>query len=798
MPAYGITLYAKWEATEYSIVFEWGLESEKTTVTIDGAYNSALDLSSVGGAVPHYTFVWQVVKGENKLPVTLDDFRTMPNLSAEYAGYTSDADGRVAITVQAAYTAIGYEITLEGAAPVTVTVKNASSEKTEFAQLDGKTGYDFAGWKLSADDTAAYNYYMVGENGGEWGVVSADGYFVRFTEGFSLDLTAAYTAMHVSVTLDSQGGSGAEGDFGGDYDSVLTELPVPTKPGYTFDGWYVGDKKWEDDVLTTENGVEEQNGVFTLALTAHWTAIKYNIIYNLNGGSGNPNPTTYTIEQTVQLNKPTDAPTGYTFLYWMNAATGKRVDEITAGSMGDITLIAQYKPNTYGVSVSGSGISADVQSVLHGQENVVIRLSVTEEGYHLLDPVTVTMSGTQSVDFTYDNGVITIQSSVTGEITITASAQQNTYTVTFDANGGTGGGVKEDIAHGSTLGTIAPDEPKRDGYQFIGWNTDRNASSALNDDYAITGEVTLYAVWEANAYTVTFDKNGGEGTMDGMTFTYGTAQNLSANAFTRAGYTFAGWARKAGATEIEFADGASVINLTAADGGKVTLYAVWRANTYTVTFDPNYEGGAESDKEVIYDSVYGILPVPTRVGYTFDGWYLNDELVNAATQVTTADNHTLTAHWTAIEYTIVYNGLRGTKHSNPTSYTIESNEIVLQAPTSVPTGYTFDGWYNGEDKVTAIPAGSYGNLTLTACWKANSVSVTFELGDGLEKTDGDAEATFGQSYTFTLTAKSGYSLPATVTVTVGAQTYRVAVGTGGTVVIPPVYMRRNICNGRDE
>ena len=798
MPAYDITLYAKWEATEYSIVFKWGLKGENS-ITISDGYNSALNLSSVGGDVPHYTFIWQVTAvGKEPIDVTLDDFRTMPNLSAEYAGYTSDADGRVAITVQAAYTAIGYEITLEGAAPVTVTVKNASSEKTEFAQLDGKTGYDFAGWKLSADDTAAYNYYMVGENGGEWGVylysdeVSADGYFVRFTEGFSLDLTAAYTAMHVSVTLDSQGGSGAEGDFGGDYDSVLTELPVPTKPGYTFDGWYVGDKKWEDDVLTTENGVEEQNGVFTLALTAHWTAIKYNIIYNLNGGSGNPNPTTYTIEQTVQLNKPTDAPTGYTFLYWMNAATGKRVDEITAGSMGDITLIAQYKPNTYGVSVSGSGISADVQSVLHGQENVVIRLSVTEEGYHLLDPVTVTMSGTQSVDFTYDNGVITIQSSVTGEITITASAQQNTYTVTFDANGGTGGGVKEDIAHGSTLGTIAPDEPKRDGYQFIGWNTDRNASSALNDDYAITGEVTLYAVWEANAYTVTFDKNGGEGTMDGMTFTYGTAQNLSANAFTRAGYTFAGWARKAGATEIEFADGASVINLTAADGGKVTLYAVWRANTYTVTFDPNYEGGAESDKEVIYDSVYGILPVPTRVGYTFDGWYLNDELVNAATQVTTADNHTLTAHWTAIEYTIVYNGLRGTKHSNPTSYTIESNEIVLQAPTSVPTGYTFDGWYNGEDKVTAIPAGSYGNLTLTACWKANSVSVTFELGDGLEKTDGDAEATFGQSYTFTLTAKSGYSRPATVTVTVGEQTYRVAVGAGGAVVIPPVYVTDDI------
>ena len=582
MPAYDITLYAKWKATEYSIVFEWGLESEKTTVTIDGAYNSALDLSSVGGEVPHYTFIWQVVKGENKLPVTLDDFRTMPNLMAKYADYTSVVGGRVTITVQATYTAIEYAITLEGADPVTVTVKSKSDKPQSFAKLDGKTGYEFAGWKLSTDGTA-YNYYMVGENGGEWGVWlysdadGADGNFVPFTEGFSLYLTAAYTAMHVSVTLDSQGGSGAEGDFGGDYDSVLTGLPVPTKHGYTFDGWYVGDKKWEDDVLTTENGVEEQNGVFTLALTAHWTAIKYKIIYNLNGGSRNPNPTTYTIEQTVQLEEPTKAPTGYTFLYWMNAATGDPVYEITAGSMGDITLIAQYEQNTYGVSVSGSGISADVQSVLYGQENVVIRLSVTEVGYHLPESVTVTMIGTQSVEFTYDNGVITIQSPVTGEITITASAQQNTYTVTFDANGGTG-------------------------------------------------------------------------TMDDMPFTYGTAQNLNPNAFKRAGYTFKGWARSNSA-EVMYADEAEVSNLTSRNGATVTLYAVW---------------------------------------------------------------------------------------------------------------------------------------------EANSVSVTFDFGDGLEKADGDAAATFGQSYRFTLKAKDGYSLPATVTVTVGAQTYRVAVGTGGTVVIPPVYMTGDI------
>ena len=813
MPAYDITLYAKWKATEYSIVFEWGLDGvDADSVTISGGYNSALDLSSVGGEVPHYTFVWQVVKGENKLPVTLDDFRTMPNLSAEYAGYTSDADGRVAITVQAAYTAIGYEITLEGAAPVTVTVETEGRQS--FTVLGGKTGYTFAGWKLPTGSTA-YVSYKVGENGGERGVWlysdadGADGNFVPFTEGFSLYLTAAYTAMHVSVTLDSQGGSGAEGDFGGDYDSVLTELPVPTKPGYTFDGWYVGDKKWEDDVLTTENGVEEQNGVFTLALTAHWTAIKYNIIYNLNGGGGNPNPTTYTIEQTVQLEKPTDAPTGYTFLYWMNAATGDPVYKITADSMGDITLIAQYEPNTYAVSVSGNGISADVQNVLYGQEKVVIRLS-TEVGYHLPEKVTVTMVGTQSVDFTYDNGVITIQSPVTGEITITASAQQNTYTVTFDANGGTGDIVKEDIAHGSKLSGIVPDKPQRDGYQFIGWNTDRNASSAL-DDYAITGDVTLYAVWKANSYTVTFDKNVGDGETTTQGFTYGTAQNLSENDFERAGYTFAGWATDPKATEIEFADRASVINLTATDGGNVTLYAVWRANTYTVHFNANGGTGSMSDMTFTYGTAQNLSANAfARTGYTFAGWateegatedkYANGASVSNLTEVN-GGTVTLYAVWTANTYTVTFdaNGGEGTMDDMPFTYGM-AQELTENAFTR--TGYTFAGWalqagaaaadYDDKAKVSDLTTENGGKVTLYAVWKANSVTVTFELGGGIEKTDGDAEATFGQSYRFTLKAKDSYSLPATVTVTVGEQTYRVAVGAGGAVVIPPVYVTDDI------
>ena len=244
MPAYVITLYAKWEATEYSIVFKWGLNGAET-VTISGGYNSALDLSSVGGAVPHYTFVWQVTAaGKEPIKVTLDDFRTMPNLMAKYAGYTTD-DGRVYITVQAAYTPIGYEITLEGADSVTVTVKTEG--RKSFTKLDDdKTGYTFAGWKLSSSDTAYnyYMYYMVDENRGEWGVylysdeVSADGYFVPFTEGFVLYLTAAYTANTYTVKFDANGGEVGKSEQEVIYDSVYGDLPVPTRVGYTFDGWF--------------------------------------------------------------------------------------------------------------------------------------------------------------------------------------------------------------------------------------------------------------------------------------------------------------------------------------------------------------------------------------------------------------------------------------------------------------------------------------------------------------------------------------------------------------------------------
>ena len=737
MPAYDITLYAKWEATEYSIVFKWGLNKENT-VTISGGYNSALDLSSVGGAVPHYTFVWQVTADKKEpIEVTLDDFRTMPNLMAQYADYTSVVGGRVTITVQAAYTPIGYEITLEGADPVTVTVKTEG--RNSFTELDDdKTGYTFAGWKLSADDTAAYNYYMVGENGGEWGVwlysdeVSADGYFVPFTEGFSLDLTAAYTANTYTVKFDLnyEGSTGNPSNIKVTYDSVYGILPVPTRNGYTFDGWFT---EQEGGTQITANDVVKITADQTLF--AHWTAIEYNIIYNPGIGTNNPeNPPVYTYESAFEFKAPTE-PEGYKFVGWFNAANNEKISGITEGRTGDLTLIAQYKPMEYTVTfeVNGNGATVDplkkdvTFGSVYGELPVPTCNGYTFDGWYLGETLVNADTQVTTADFH----------------TLTAHWTVNTYAVTFYKNDGTGGvhDSKNDVAYDQAIGEVS--QPLRTGYTFAGWAWNKTSSEA---DFAAGtelkkltaehgGKVTLYAVWRANTYTVTFDANGGTGNMSDMTFTYGTAQNLSANAFTRTGYTFAGWATEEGATEDKYANGASVINLTEVNGGKVTLYAVWTANSYTVHFDANGGEGTMDDMPFTYDEEKNLNPINPdtfkRAGYTFKGWARNPN----ATNIEFAD---------------------GASVSNLTSR-------------------------NG------------ATVTLYAVWEANSVSVTFKLGDGLEKTDGDAEATFGQSYTFTLAAKSGYSLPATVAVIVGEREYRVAVGsTDGKVEIPSVYVTGSI------
>ncbi len=155
------------------------------------------------------------------------------------------------------------------------------------------------------------------------------------------------------------------------------------------------------------------------------------------------------------------------------------------------------------------------------------------------------------------------------------------------------------------------------GACYLG-KADKEGYAAHTLDSA-TGECA-YCAYRAPKYTVKFNANGGTGTMADQNFVYSFEQALTANTFTKTGYTFKGWVTADGTNE--YADGANVKNLTDTDGANVNLYAVWEANQYTVTFDANGGNGTMANQTFVYDAAAQPLSANTftKTGYTFMGW----------------------------------------------------------------------------------------------------------------------------------------------------------------------------------
>lgn len=151
------------------------------------------------------------------------------------------------------------------------------------------------------------------------------------------------------------------------------------------------------------------------------------------------------------------------------------------------------------------------------------------------------------------------------------------YVVKYNANGGSGAPANQTKWKDQTL-ALSTTKPTRTGYSFLGWSTSSSATSATysaGGSYTSNAAATLYAVWKANTYTVTYNANGGSGAPGSQTKTYGKTLTLSSTKPTRTNYTFKGWGTSASATTVAYAAGASYTANAA-----VTLYAVW-ALAYT-------------------------------------------------------------------------------------------------------------------------------------------------------------------------------------------------------------------------
>ena len=369
------------------------------------------------------------------------------------------------------------------------------------------------------------------------------------------------------------------------------------------------------------------------------------------------------------------------------------------------------------------------------------------------------------------------------------SGTQMNYTLTLNANGGTANSNGSSLTvtlNSQNYNAISSWLPSRTGYQLQGmYNASSGGTKVYNANGSITndgtywsnnvwiykGNVTLYAQWKGNTYYVKYDKNhsSASGSMSNSTHTYGTASSLTKNAFTRQGHTFKGWAKSSSGSKA-LNDQYSVTDLTTTNGGTVTLYAVWEANKYTVSF--NSQGGSSCNAvTVTYGGTYGTLPTPTRTGYTFNGWYnaaSGGTKITSTSTVSITANQTLYAQWTGYSYQVRYNanGGSGTMSNSSHRYGTASN---LTANAFTRTGYTFQGWattssgskaYNNQHSVTDLTSTNNGVVDLYAVWTINQYTLTINPDGGLyngSSSNSTVKQNYNTTYTLSTPTKTGYT-----------------------------------------
>lgn len=322
---------------------------------------------------------------------------------------------------------------------------------------------------------------------------------------------------------------------------------------------------------------------------------------------------------------------------------------------------------------------------------------------------------------------------------------------------------------GKATFTVTSNKPTRNGYTFLGWNTDKGASEA-DTDYAagnnvsIETDTTVYAIWQHMNVTITFNANGGTGTMDAQIGEYGEDIILRANAFKKEGYTFAGWkviavtdppskiarlfspkARAKAVMNEEFEDKATIEGLTQ----DITLEAQWKPIEYKITY--NLDGGSvtgTNPKTYTIESDDITLINPTRDGYTFAGWTGTD-LTNASNNVTIANgstgDRTYTATWTQNEHKVTYkvtgDVLAGysvpaeTTQKTGASVTVEAAGTTNRTEKDgVPGTWAFEGWIAPEDLI--VTEGSFTmpdkDVEFTGSWTFTPNTYTVTYTDGVD------------------------------------------------------------------
>ena len=668
--------------------------------------------------------------------------------------------------------------------------------------IPSKTGYTFNG-------------YYTGEGGTGTMMINSEGYasndLINIKVNNNITLYAVWTANTYIVNYDANGGSGSTTSSLHTYDvsKALTSNGF-SKTGYTFEGWSTtkGGSVAYNNNASVKNLTATNNGSVTLY--AVWTSNTYiinasapgSIISSTNGWTNSSDNTSST--KNIPYNSaygtlPTSTRTGYTFAgwylnlgktlnitnnYWITSANGEpaATSNSYAATMdlipvkGGITLYSNmtvcgiYTFDKNGNYIKRESSYTTVHPISQNAAYMRVELKTTDVSYETYVSDLIITEDNTFDDINNNKITSTSINSISRNHNLYPKWTANTYTVNYDANGGTGTTASSTHTYDVSKALTANGFSKT-GHTFAGWSTTKGASVAYNNNASVknltatnNGSVTLYAVWTANKYTVNYDANGGTGTTASSSHTYDVSKALTANGFSKTGYTFAGWSTTKGGS-VAHNNNSSVKNLTATNNGTVTLYAVWTANTntaykiehYVMNTSGSYPTAATSTENKSGTTASSLtlanLKLTTSAYNITNGIIYSHGTVGGSTVTST----TISADGSLViklYYKRTYGTLTTAAGTNVSSVTTQ-NKVkyyygatvsTLKATLSSSTGYTyaFSKWTSSNttylaNKTTnptgtftwpAMPEGTAITLTASGTKTANTYKITYDANGG--------------------------------------------------------------------
>lgn len=739
---------AVWETKEIVIVYK-NADASMNVSNPNPTGCVSNETVTVGPATrPGYSFLGWTYNGttSNTVVLTPNAGVTSYTLTANWEAQT------LTITYELGKNAKGTNL------PTQYTVEDGSLTVPNSVARDG---YTFLGWSLSESGTPTKDMTIQKAN------LSTKGYvFYAIWETVVYDLTL-------------QGLDGSKWATG---ESPITKFTVEdeftigqlTKDGYIFDGWSCSAlfSGFQKSYIISKNSVTQ-----SVTFMANWSAITYQVSYDWNGGesiAGSNYRTNFTIEDSFVLSKPVRS--GYTFQYWYYQTTSggvMQIAEIVKGTSSNITIVAQWKIETYTITYAGveSG-DTDFLSVAPTSYNVTTTISCT------------TIPTKRGYDFdgwkdSYNGNIVRTITIAQGERTknITYAAQwtlHEKYSIDYSLGENGQNPSTQPTYYNVNNERIVLRTPERKGYQFIGWtSTDINVRSDSGEYYIRVSDIStlkdlrLTANWEEKTFRIYYSGIGEDvdNRNNPNTFTI-TTETITLLQPTKTGYKFVGWQK----------DGIGVASTTLIIGKgtqaeDLNLTAVWEAVKYSITYIMN--GGTFKNSDNIQtsytvDNEDYMLSQPTRNGYNFKGWLINDETnpqkaePNLIIRKGTTGSYVVRAYFELATYTITYfDADYGSAKDNPTTYTIETPTFTLKNP--VRDGYTFLGWVGSdisstEATVIITQGEKYRNLVYTAKWELTSYLIVYNLNGGsIMGLPNPASYTINDAYTLTNPVRDGYT-----------------------------------------